>query len=136
MSATTTAPAAARFERTAPPPLARAEGVELLGDVEDSGYRSGMCLVRRADGQVVRVGPLMHALLAAADGRRDADALARAVSEQIGRQVDRDQVARLAEKLGEQGLIAGTEGSAPPRRNPLLALRWRVLVTDPAVTNR
>ena len=41
-----------------------------------------------------------------------------------------------AEKAAEQGLLAGSEENAPPRRNPLLALRWKVLFTDPAVTRR
>src|SRR6202012_4093626 len=39
-----------------------------------------------------------------------------------------------AEKLAEQGLLAGFEENAPPRMNPLLALRWKVLFTDPKVT--
>ena len=45
--------------------------------------------------------------------------------------------ARLAEKLAEQGLLAGTEHKAPPNAEiRLLALRWKVLVTNPAVTRR
>ena len=42
----------------------------------------------------------------------------------------------LATKLAAQGLLAGTEHQAPPKRNPLLALRWKVLVTDPNLTRR
>ena len=44
---------------------------------------------------------------------------------------DEEHVVAPAEKLAEQGLLAGTEDNAPPRRNPLLALRWKVLVTEP-----
>ncbi len=116
--------------------LARAEGVELLGPIHGSGYRDGAALVRRADGQMVQLGPLMYGLLECADGNRDRAALAGAMSERLGRQLDVEHVDALAEKLAAQGLLAGTEHQAPPKRNPLLALRWKVLVTDPVLTRR
>ena len=118
------------------PPLARGEGVELLGPVHGSGYRDGAALVRRADGQMVQLGPLMYALLESVDGRRDGPALAEAVSERVGKRLDREDVAALAKKLAAQGLLAGFEQYAPPKSNPLLALRWKVLVTDPVLTRR
>src|SRR3954468_18005299 len=132
MTATVERPAAA----PAPGTFAQAERLELLGDVSGSGYKDGAALVRRADGQMVQLGPLMYALLAAIDGARDHDALAAAMSERLGRRVDAEHVARLGEKLARQGLLAGSEEQAPPRLNPLLALRWKVLVTDPKVTKR
>ena len=46
-----------------PRALARAEGLELLGDVSGSGYKDDVALVRRADGQMVQLGPLQYALL-------------------------------------------------------------------------
>jgi putative peptide zinc metalloprotease protein len=116
--------------------LQRAAGVQLLGGVQGSGYRDGAALVRRADGQMVQLGSLMFALLECIDGRRSAPELAAAMSERLGRGVDVEHVERLAQKLAEQGLLAGTEHAAPGRPNPLLALRWKVLVTDPAVTRR
>src|SRR3954451_13038614 len=120
----------------APQALRLAEGLELLGEVHGSGYEDGAALVRRADGQMVQLGPLMYALLESVDGRRDVDALAGAMSQRLGRQVEREHVVALAGKLAAQGLLAGTEGNAPPRRNPLLALRWKVLVTNPVWTRR
>jgi putative peptide zinc metalloprotease protein len=126
----------ARSETATPVVLDRAAGLELLGPVHGSGYRRGVCLVRRDDGQVVQLGPLMYGLLEVVDGRRGPGALAEAMSAAIGRRVDEEQVLRIADKLAEKGLLAGTEHVAPPRRNPLLALRWKVLVTDPAVTGR
>jgi putative peptide zinc metalloprotease protein len=116
--------------------LARAEGVELLGPLHGSGYRDGAALVRRADGQMVQLGPLMYALLESADGRRDRAGLAAAMSERLGRRLDEEHVGALAQKLAAQGLLAGTEQHAPPKSNPLLALRWKVLVTDPVLTRR
>ncbi|HEY4828883.1 MAG TPA: hypothetical protein VIH85_19070 [Solirubrobacteraceae bacterium] len=118
------------------PPLARGEGVELLGPVHGSGYRDGAALVRRDDGQMVQLGPLMYALLESVDGQRDASELASATSELVGKRLDEEHVAALAKKLAAQGLLAGFEQHAPPKRNPLLALRWKVLVTDPVLTRR
>ena len=53
-----------------------------------------------------------------------------------GRALQVEHVVKIAEKLAEQGLLAGTEENAPERSNPLLALRWKVLFTDPKVTGR
>jgi putative peptide zinc metalloprotease protein len=139
MTATAEPPMPARtisIDVAGPARLDRADGIELLGPLHGSGYKEGVALVQRADGQIVQLGPLMYGLLECVDGSRDASALARAVSERLGRRVDEQQVARLAEKLAGQGLLAGWEHRAPPRRNPLLALRWKVLVTNPASTRR
>jgi putative peptide zinc metalloprotease protein len=114
--------------------LDRADGIELLGDVAGSGYKEGAALVRRPDGQMVQLGPLMYALLENVDGHRTTAELAEIVSDQIGRTCEEEHVVALAEKLAAQGLLAGTEHKAPPRPNPLLALRWKVLVTNPRVT--
>ena len=51
----------------------------------------------------------------------------------MGRNFDEEHVVRLAEKLAAQGLLAGTEAEAPPQSNPLLALRFKLLVTNPRV---
>jgi putative peptide zinc metalloprotease protein len=116
--------------------LDRAAGIELLGDVDGSGYKEGAALVRRADGQVVHLGPLMFALLELVDGRRSPDELAEALSEKLGRGCDVEHVQALAQKLAAQGLLAGTEHNAPERSNPLLALRCKVLITSEKVTRR
>src|SRR5215210_5727865 len=135
MSATVDRPAAHAASQSAPPrALARAEGLELLGEVSGSGYKEGVRLARRADGQMVQLGPLMYGLLEEVDGRRDAAALAEATSQRIGRRLGPEHIVKIGEKLAAQGLLAGFEDKAPPKSNPLLALRWKVLVTDPKVT--
>src|SRR3954470_16298297 len=108
MSATVDRPAAspAAAEQA---PLGRVDGLELLGTVSGSGYKEGAALVRRADGQMVQLGPLMYALLDAIDGKRHHAALADAVTERLGRRLEPDQVTVLGEKLSEQGLLAGSE---------------------------
>jgi putative peptide zinc metalloprotease protein len=135
MSATAHRPAAPAATR-APAAPARTDGLELLGEVSGSGYKDGAALVRRPDGQMVQLGPLMYGLLEEIDGRRDHAALAAAMSERLGRRLEAEHVVRIGEKLEEQGLLAGSEDNAPPRSNPLLALRWKVLFTDQKVTRR
>src|SRR3954454_8886942 len=141
MSATVDPPAVAPAATApgateAPGVLARADGLELLGEVSGSGYKEGAALVRRPDGQMVQLGPLMYGLLEEIDGERDQQALAAAMTERLGRRLEPDQVAAIGAKLARQGLLVGSEDNAPPRMNPLLALRWKVLITDPRVTNR
>src|ERR1051325_6502082 len=104
MSATVERPVAPPVP--APGTFARAEGLELLGVVSGSGYKEGAALVRRADGQMVQLGPLMYALLEAIDGEREPEALAEAVSERLGRRLEPEQAEALAAKLAEQGLLA------------------------------
>ena len=133
---TATAPPPAQVEAPAQGALGRAEGIELLGDVDGSGYAAGAALVRRGDGQMVHLGPLMFALLECIDGRRSVTELTSCLSESTGKAFDEEHVIRLAEKLAAQGLLAGTEEAAPPKANPLLALRWKVLITSPVLTKR
>src|SRR5215211_3854833 len=134
MSATVDRPAARAATADPPRALARAEGLELLGEVSGSGYKEGARLARRTHGQVVQLGPLMYGLLEEVDGQRDVNALATAMSQRLGRTLGPEHIVKIGEKLAAQGLLAGFEDKAPPKSNPLLSLRWKVLVTDPKVT--
>ena len=116
MSATVERPAARAAAAPAdpPPPRPPAEGLELLGEVSGSGYKEGTRLARRADGQMVQLGPLMYGLLEEIDGGRDVTALAAAMSARVGRRLEAEHVVRIGEKLARQGLLAGFEDKAPP----------------------
>ncbi len=81
-------PPAATVQEQTPTVLNRGEGVELLGPVHGSGYKDGAALVRRGDGQMVHLGPLMYSLLEEADGLRDTSQLAESMSERLGRRLD------------------------------------------------
>src|SRR6476661_2193923 len=119
--------------------LHRAEGLELLGEVPGSGYRQAPALARRGDGQVITLTPLLHRTMEAIDGRRDLTDVAAAVSEASGRLVRPEDVAHLVDAtLRPLGLLRLADGSEPElrRSNPLLALRARKVVTDPAITRR
>ncbi|MGN6252924.1 MAG: hypothetical protein ACTHNS_14030 [Marmoricola sp.] len=117
---------------------ARAEGVQLIGEMVGSGYREPPALARRRDGQTVQLTPLLYAVLVALDGARDPDDLAGVVSAATGRAVSADNVRTLVDRLRPMGLVAAADGSSPPlhRSNPLLALRFRLAVTDPERTRR
>ncbi|MFE9954986.1 hypothetical protein [Micromonospora sp. NPDC005299] len=118
---------------------AHAPGLELLGELPGSGYRQPPGLVRRADGQTCQLTRLLYLVLEAMDGRRGYPEIAALVSGRIDRLVTADNVRMLTEqKLRPLGLIRRTDGSAPTARkaNPLLALRFRLVVSNPRVTRR
>lgn len=119
------------------PTPVRAEGLELLGTFERSGHRQAPFLVRRADGQMVQLTPVLFHLLTAIDGARDHSEIAAAVGQRIGKLVASEDVSFLIEqRLRPLGLLQGVDGSQPVARraNPLLALRFRAVVTNPRVT--
>jgi putative peptide zinc metalloprotease protein len=117
----------------------RAPGVELLGVLAGSGYRQAPGLVRRGDGQTLQLTPLLYGLLGLLDGVRDTEALAQELTALDGRAIAAADVAWLLEhKLRPLGLLRDPDGSAPtaPKANPLLALRLKVVVSDPVWTER
>lgn len=117
----------------------RAPGLEFLGELRDSGYAQPPSAVRRADGQMIQLTPLLYCLLEAVDGRRDVVRLAEEVSRGYGKTVSADDVeSLLAKKLAPLGLLCDEDGSPPPVQKPvpLLALRWKFVVTNPSVTRR
>jgi putative peptide zinc metalloprotease protein len=118
---------------------ARADGLELLGEVAGSGHRRAPALARRADGQTVQLTPLLYSLLEAIDGKRGYAELAAAVGERIGKLATADQIRFLVEgKLRPLGLLQQPDGTEPTlqKANPLLALRLKFVVSNPAVTKR
>ena len=121
---------------TAPP--RRADGVVLIGEMEGSGYRVPPALARRADGQTVQLTPLLYAVLSALDGRRDLAEVARTVAAATGKPVSPGNVSELLDRLRPMGLVTSPDGAEPAlkKSDPLLALRFKYAVSDPARTNR
>ena len=112
-----------------------ADGVELLGEYQGSGYAQPPSLVRRPDGQVIQMSRLLYQVTCRIDGSRDPAAIADLVSEDLGRSLSGDQVRHLIQaKLLPLGVVAAAGApAAPPRANPLLALRARgTLLPGPA----
>ena len=108
--------------------LVLADGIELVGEYEDSGFKEPPHLARRADGQMIQLTWLLYLVAEACDGRRDADAIAAAVSERFGRRVSARNVRFLAEeRLRPLGVLALRDGTTPelPKREAMFALRCR-----------
>ncbi len=114
-----------------------AEGIEMIGEYEGSGFKETPFLARRADGQTLQLTALLYSVAAHADGRRDEAAIATAVSEEVGRKVSPDNVRFLVEKkLRPLGVLAAADGSSPEltRPDPLLALKFRTAVVPARLT--
>ena len=114
-----------------------AEGVELLGEYQGSGYAQPPSLVRRADGQVIQMSPLLYQVACRIDGSRDPAAIAGLVSEDLGRSLTADQVRYLiTAKLLPLGVVAAEDSpAAAPKANPLLALRARGTLLSERLAN-
>jgi putative peptide zinc metalloprotease protein len=108
-------------------PARLAPGVELLGELKDSGFAEPRSLVRRADGQMIQLSRLLYLVAAQMDGTRGADDIASAVSAELGRTLTGEQVRYLiVAKLAPLGIVAGQGTPVLPTASPLLALRARV----------
>src|SRR3954471_11790432 len=116
-----------------------ASGIQLLGAMEGSGYRTPPALVRRGDGQVLQLTPLLYAVLEAVDGTRSLADVADAVGQTLRRSVAPSDIRQLiTSQLLPLGLLQRPDGTEPElkRSNPLLRMRLRVAVTDPERTRR
>ena len=104
-----------------------ADGIELLGDLKDSGFAEPRSLIRRADGQVIQLSRLLYLVSCLMDGTRGPEDIATAVGAELGRTLTADQVRYLiTAKLAPLGIVAGQDAPALPTASPLLALRARV----------
>jgi putative peptide zinc metalloprotease protein len=118
-----------------PPRLA--EGVELLGAYKNSAYSQPPSLVRRADGQVIQMSPLLYQVACWIDGSRGPDTIAALVSADLGRSLDAGQVRYLiTAKLLPLGVVAaGGVPRALPKANPLFALKARGTLLPERIVN-
>ena len=112
-----------------------AEGTELIGEYQGSGFLEPRYIVRRSDGQVIQLPRLLYLLASGLDGRRDLGQVAAWLTAEFGRVVAADQVSYLIEnRLRPVGILAvdpgAVEAGAAPRMklksDPLLALKFRV----------
>jgi putative peptide zinc metalloprotease protein len=118
----------------APPRLA--EGIELIGRYEDSGYKDPPYIARRADGQVIQMPDLLYFVAEELDGQRGFDQIAERVSEKLGKQIAPDDAKMLVEqKLRPLGVVAGPQGEQPQlqKLDPMLALKLRTAVVPKSV---
>jgi putative peptide zinc metalloprotease protein len=113
------------------PPPRLADGIELVGRYEDSGFKEAPYIARRSDGQMVQMPPMLYALAEVIDGKTAGAELAQRYSDRIERQVEPDMVdVLLDEQLRPLGVVAAPDGSSPQveKVDPLLALKFRTKV--------
>ena len=113
-----------------------AEGIELIGEYEDSGYKEPPAIARRADGQVLQLPALLYLVAANIDGKRTYDEIAERVTQASGRGVAGEDVKFLVdEKLRPLGVAAGPDGQTPElqKADPLLSLKFRVAIVPEKV---
>ena len=118
-----------------------AEGIELIGEYQGSGFQEPKYILLRADGQVIQLPQLLYLLASHLDGSRDAAQLAARLSDELGRDLLAEQVSYLLEnRLRPAGILAADPGAGdagPPatlRPDPLLALKFRVGVVPEQVS--
>ena len=115
-----------------------AEGIELIGEYEGSGFKEAPYIARRGDGQTIQLTQLLHLVAEQCDGQRDEHEIARLVSAQFGRKVSAGNVEFLVErKLRPLGVLAEADGSSPEIAKPdqLLALKFRTALVPERFTN-
>jgi len=120
----------------APPRLA--EGIELIGEYEDSGYKEAPSIARRADGQVIQLPAILYHVAESIDGRRTYEEIAERVTEATGRGLGPEEINYLVdEKLRPLGVVAGADGQSPElkKADPLLALKFRVAIVPERVVH-
>lgn len=114
--------------------LVLADGIELLGRSEGSGYVDEHHLARTRTGRVVQLTDLLFLIAqAAGEGGATDEQVAERVSQSYGRTVTADNVRTLADKLRALGILAAADGSQPDvvEPDPLLALKLRTTLLGP-----
>jgi putative peptide zinc metalloprotease protein len=115
-----------------------ADGIELIGEYEGSGFKEAPYIARRGDGQTIQLTQLLHLVAEECDGDSDHAEIARRVSERFGRKVSKGNVEFLVErKLRPLGVLAQPDGSSPELSKPdqLLALKFRTAIVPERMTN-
>ncbi|HEV7640941.1 MAG TPA: hypothetical protein VGO39_08765, partial [Gaiellaceae bacterium] len=95
--------------------------------------------MRRADGQVVQMPPLLYFVAEAVDGRRPYAEIAEQASQKFGRELDADGARLLVEeKLVPLGVVAPVGAAEQPelhKSDPLLALKMKTGVVPERLVN-
>jgi putative peptide zinc metalloprotease protein len=108
------------------PPPQLADGVELIGEYQDSGFKEAPCLVRLPGGNIVQMPRLLFAVAAAIDGTRDLAAIAAEVREELQLALTPEQVQFLLDhRLRPLGVLDGTPHAGDPLDAAPLAFTLR-----------
>jgi putative peptide zinc metalloprotease protein len=108
-----------------PPRLA--PGVNLAGELEDTGYAKQQWLAER-DGAFVQVTELLYRALEQVDGSRSVEGIAKGLTEKMNRPYTAENARRLLQKLVPLGLVLDAQGNAAPPPEGASALRGPLAV--------
>ncbi len=115
-----------------------AEGMELIGEYEGSGFKETPYLARRKDGQVLQLTRLLYLVAEAVDGERDFGRIAEKVTGEFGRTVSADNIEFLVKnKLRPLGVLAAEDGTSPRLKKaaPMLSLSFRTKLVPERVVH-
>ncbi len=132
----------------APKYPALAPNVQLVGEMQETGFQDRQWLVQR-DGRFIQLTELLYRLLEQANGERTLEEIAAGVTDTTDWMVTADNVRQLIQaKLIPLGLIAPADGAPEPRRRERrrerrrrerarspLALNLRVRMVSPRLIN-
>lgn len=131
----TTTPDAAFVRRWTPAP-----GIVFLGPVEGSGLKDRSYLLQRGDGQIVQLSELLNVVMVSLSAEKALEETARDISDAYGRELGVTGLLHLIDsRLAPMGLVRNAadeagDAPAPPKADPLLALRLRgTLLPEKAV---
>src|SRR5687767_1546724 len=108
--------AGAFFDVPLPPALA--SHVQLVGELQGTGFRDRQWLIQR-DGHFIQVSELLYRIAEHADGEHSFDEIAERATDATEWRVTADQVRHLVQtKLIPLGIVAPTEGGVVATRSP------------------
>jgi putative peptide zinc metalloprotease protein len=107
-----------------PPQPALASNVELAGEMQETGFKDRMWLIKRDD-QFIQVTEMLYRVAETSNGERNWDQIAQVLSETTEYMVTAEHVEKLLNKLIPMGIIATSNGSNPaiPQNTAPSALR-------------
>ncbi len=107
----------------------------MIGEYQGSGFQDPRYIVRRADGQIIQLPPLLYVLAATLDTQRDLAQVAGVLSTEFGKVVLPEQVTYLINnRLRPVGIVAADPQTAQAavvptmaiKSDPLLAFKFRI----------
>ena len=139
-------PAAGLSPEESAGPIGLLEGTELVGEFKSSGYREASRLVCRSDGRLVRLSPVLYAVVTALEDRAGVAPAGRAetlsqvadlVSNETGLELTADHIAYLLDgKLAPLGITTDSNGRLPTiaKSVPFLSLRFKKALLPSSAT--
>lgn len=142
-STSRTEPAAGVSHVGAAGPIGLLEGTELIGEFKSSGYREASHLVGRSDGQLVRLAPVLYAVVTAfarhgrVGGTEILSRVGADASDETGLELTAGHIAYLMDrKLAPLGITTASNGVRPTiaTKQPFLSLRFKKAVLPSSAT--